>query len=249
MPDVLKAEIKKGRKKYGAAESRSRNMVPAIVYAKGSEPLMVELERIQFKKTLATGKRILEMEIAGQGKTHVQIKELQYKAPWEEVIHVDFLRIAEGQKVRVAVPIILTGTPEGKKKGGITDWSTRQIEVTCLPNEVPDSLTVDITALDINQSVRAEQIKLPNGVSFTHRSAHLLIVAVRMPQEEKVAEGEAASLQPEVIGAKPAEGEEAAAAGAAGGAAPAAGGAAKAPEAGKAAGKDAKGGKEDKGKK
>lgn len=247
MPEVIKASLKTGRKKYGAAESRSRNMVPAIVYAKGAEPVMVELERVPLKKTLATGKRILEMEIAGQGRTHVQIKELQYKAPWEEVIHVDFLRIAEGQKVRVAVPIILTGTPEGKKQGGVTDWSTRQIEVSCLPNEVPDSFTVDITALDINDSIRAEQIALPKGVSFTHRSAHLLIVSVRMPQEEKVAEGEAASVLPEVIGAKPAEGEE----GAEGGAAAPAGGA-KAPAGGaKAAAAPAKDdkGKGDKGKK
>ncbi|MGH8600650.1 MAG: 50S ribosomal protein L25, partial [Burkholderiales bacterium] len=149
---TLNAQVKTGRRKYGAAESRSRNMVPGIVYAKGAQPMMVEMERVHFKKTMSSGKRIFEMEIVGQGKTHVQLKELQYKAPWEEVIHADFLRIEDGQKVRIDVSIVLTGTPEGKKKGGITDWSTRQIEVSCLPDLVPESLTVDISKLDINDS-------------------------------------------------------------------------------------------------
>ncbi|HTL53493.1 MAG TPA: 50S ribosomal protein L25 [Planctomycetota bacterium] len=224
--EMLKAEIKTGRTKYGAADSRSRDRVPGIVYAKGSEPVMIEMDRIAFKKTIAAGKRIFEIEIAGQGKTHVQLKELQYKAPWEEIIHCDFLKIAPGQKVRVAVPIVLTGVPEGKKKGGVTDWMTRQIEVTCLPDMVPENFVVDITKLDLNDVLKASEIKLPSGVAFTHRSANLTIVNVKMPKEEKVVEGEATDLQPEVIGAKPAEGEEgeegaAAAGGAAAGGAPA----------------------------
>ena len=246
MPELLKAAIKTGRRKYGAAESRARNCVPGVVYAKGSEPVMIEMERGAFKKTLATGKRIFEIEIAGQGKTHVQLKELQYAAPWEEVIHCDFLKIAPGAKVRVAVPIVLTGIPEGKKKGGVTDWMTRQIEVTCLPDMVPENFTVDITKLDLNDVLKADEIKLPEGVAFTHRSAHLTIVNVRMPKEEKVVEGEATDLQPEVIGAKPAEGEEGAE-----GAAPAAGGAAPAKEGekGDKGAKAEKGDKGDKGKK
>ena len=135
------------------------------------------------------------------------IRELQTDSLTGEMIHIDFQRILMDQKVKVMVPIELEGEAEGvKTEGGLVDFVTREVEVECLPGQIPQRITLDVTPLHIGQHVEAGELEMPEGVSL-HVDPERVIVslAVRRVVEEVAEEGEedllieAEAEEPEVI--------------------------------------------------
>lgn len=135
------------------------------------------------------------------------IRDLQTDALTGEMIHIDFQRILMDQKVKVQVPIELAGESEGvKTEGGLLDFVTREIEIECLPNKIPQAVTLDVSPLHVGQHVEAGELELPEGVALLADAERVIVsVSVQKVVEEVTEEDEddllieAATEEPEVI--------------------------------------------------
>src|SRR2546423_3591510 len=176
----------------------------------------------------ASGENILvELEIAGSKGTRTALfKDVQHSPVGGDVLHVDFHAISMDEKITADVPLEPVGIANGVKNfGGLLEQNLRTLAVECLPRDLPDNITVDVSALNIGDSIHVRDIKLPDGVT-AKTPADLTAFSVLAPvvEEEPVAAVAEAAAGPEVIKEKKEEGEAAtpAASGAAKAAAPAA---------------------------
>jgi len=126
-------------------------------------------------------------------------------------LHIDFLRIDLTHPVHVKIPVILQGTPAGVKVGGLLEFLMREISITCLPKDIPESITLDISPLELHASIKAGQLSLPEGVEL-HMSPDTAVVRIVAPRVEIVEAAPAAEAgepaEPEVIGKGKKEAEE-----------------------------------------
>src|SRR5213082_1055209 len=230
----LKVEPRTATGRSAARRLKARGIVPAVVYGgkEKSQPLQVSARDINAMLSHASGENILvELEIAGEKATRTALlQEVQHSPVGGDVLHVDFHAISMDEKIQADVPLEPLGVPNGVKNfGGLLDQNLRALPIECLPRDLPDKITVDVTALNIGDAIHVRDIKLPQGV-VAKVNADLTVFSVMAPtaEEEPVtAEAEAAAAAgPEVITAKKEEGEAATpAAGAKGGPAAGKGGA------------------------
>jgi large subunit ribosomal protein L25 len=256
MAKALKVEAQP-REMGGSSQSRRLRRggaLPGIVYGEGKEGLRIQLDEHTFTKALKNheGEHLLmDLDVAGQGTKKVLLQEIQHNHLTGKIIHVDFHEIALNKKLRVKVPLRLMGEPVGvTQQGGVLEYLVREIEIECLPTDIPEHLDVDVSGLSISQRITAGDIKSTDGKFTVTTSKDIAVAAVTAPREEEAAAtpeaaAAAGAAEPEVLREKKEEGEEGAADGKAGAkdakAAPAKD--AKAP-AGKEAAKPAAGGKE-----
>lgn len=202
-----------------ARKLKARGGVPAVVYGGREKAQPVQLSRRDLTTVLshASGENILvELEIAGEGGTRMaMLQEVQHSPVGGEVLHVDFHAVSMDERIEADIPIEPTGTANGVKNfGGLLEQSLRELAVECLPRDLPDRISVDVSNLNIGDSIHVRDIKLPSGVTAKVQ-LELTVFSVMAPtvEEEPVAAAEAAT--PEVITEKKPEGETPAAGGAA----------------------------------
>ncbi len=199
---------------------RRNEMIPGIVYGHGMKPLSVEVPERVFHKALHTkaGENVLitlQIEGVKLKESTCRIKDIQHNPVTDKIDHVDFMVISLTEKITVKVPVVLLHVEDapGVKEGGSLDLVHREIEVECLPTQIPEKIEIDIKAMKINDLVHVKELALSADVKCL-LSEDDVVVAIHPPREEEVKpaeEGEAA--QPEVIekGKKEKEGEESAA--------------------------------------
>lgn len=219
-----RAEIgKSANKRY-----RSAGLLPSVVYSHGeaSIPLLIGYKDFCHRSKLARSSQIftLKSKDAAVDGRPVVVKEIQRNYLDGAVLHVDFQALKEDEAITVRIPLNIVGEPVGVKlQGGILTIVCHDLAVRCLPRNIPDTITVDVTSLEIGHNIHADGVKLPEGVDLAD-SPEETIVSVVVP---KVVE----EAKPATAEAAPAEGEAAAAAAgtaAPAGAAPAEGGGKKA---------------------
>jgi large subunit ribosomal protein L25 len=241
----LKVEPRTAVGRSAARRLKAQGIVPAVVYGgkEKSQPLQVSARDINAMLSHASGENILvELEIAGQKATRTALlQEVQHSPVGGDVLHVDFHAISMDEKIQADVPLEALGIATGVKNfGGLLDQNLRLLPIECLPRDLPDKITVDVSALNIGDAIHVRDIKLPAGV-VAKVQPDLTAFSVMAPviEEEPVAAEADAAAGPEVITAKKEEGEEAApaaggkgaaAAGAKGAPAPAGKGGAPAPK-------------------
>jgi len=200
---------------------RAGGEIPGVVYGGGRDPVTVSVDRhtmLELMRKAGSENAVYLLKLAGTEKSrHVMIREMDLHPVTRQVRHIDFQRILLTEKVRVSVPIHLQGTPEGvKNEGGLLDFVTREIEVECLPAEIPRYLEVDVSAFHIGQHLEARQVPLPEGLTLVSPPERVIAavahakVAVEAEAEE-AAEAlliEAEAEEPEVIGRRREEPEE-----------------------------------------
>ena len=190
--------------------------VPAILYGAGKEPMMVSLDHNAMARHLANEKfhtSILTVKVGGDSDQ--AILRDWYMHPYKPVVmHVDLQRISATEKIHMKVPLHFEGgdvAPGVKIDGGIVTHLMTDVDITCLPKDLPEFLTVDLSALNINESVHLSNIKLPEGVSITslaHGGDDLAVGAVTTIRVvEEVAPVVAAPAEGEAAAAAPVEGE------------------------------------------
>lgn len=216
----IQAEPREERGKNAARRARRSGRVPAVVYGGDGETIAVSVDPRQLQLVLdsESGRSaILALEIHGGESGRVMLRQFQTEPLRGRVLHADFVRIRADERLRVKVPIHITGEAKGVKlQGGIFEFVLREVEVECLPDDIPENIKFDISELMIGQNVRVSD--LPAGanakvVTDPHRVvAH--VVALKA-EEEKPAEGVevAATAEPELIRKPKAEEGEAPAAG------------------------------------
>ena len=188
---------------------RTRGLIPGVLYGAKREavPLAVSPKEITTILRSKTGENTLfDLEIGGS-RRRVILKEFQVEPIKGLLIHADFYEVALDKPIEVKVHIEVTGTPVGvKTQGGLLDHVTREVEVSCLPADIPEKISIDVSELEMGKAVRVGDLKVPDKVTMLS-AADLVIVHVVAPRaEEEVAavvapaEGEAAAgAEPEVI--------------------------------------------------
>lgn len=215
---VVTAEAREQRGKNEAKRLRARGRIPAIVYAAQKENVAISVSPRDLAAVFKTGaaeNTLVDLELEGK-KRKVILKDYQVHPVRPEFLHADFYEVALDKAIQVKVHIELQGIPVGvKTHGGLLEFVTREILVSCLPLDIPKKFIVDISELEINGEVRVSDVPMPAKVtSLTH--GDLMVAQVVTKHEEEAAaapvESVAVAAEPEVAkkGKAPVEGEAAA---------------------------------------
>jgi large subunit ribosomal protein L25 len=205
--NALVAELRDATGKGVARKLRAAGRIPAVVYGKGAESKAISVDPSALQRLLQSGgagmNTLIELSVDGATRT-VLVKELQRDPVRGRPLHTDFYLVELDQTVEVSVPLHLVGKAPGVELGGILDHPLREIELECLPRAIPESVDVDVSALEVGDSIHVRDLELPEGVSV-QTDANLAVASVITPAvvEEPVAE------EPEEGEEALAEGEEA----------------------------------------
>ncbi len=183
------------RTKTGTGVSRRlrmADMVPGVVYGKGLDPITVSIKVRDLQEAIsgAGGQNNLITLIGGGSldQNIAIVADIQRDPLKRTFKHVDLHRINPNEKLRVTVPVVLTGTAIGVKEGGLLDLAHHQLHIECLPGNIPDSITIDVSDLKIAHSIHVSEIPLPEGIVILDQ-AKIPVVSVlgRAKEEEATA--------------------------------------------------------------
>lgn len=206
------------REKLGknhAHRIRKGSRIPAILYGSKLVPIPLEMDLKDFQKVLKTeaGENvILTLKIGGvkKGNEHTAIiKEIQTDPVTDALYHVDFNAISLTQKIRVKVPVHAKGEAPGIKEGGVLEHVHHEIEVECLPAEIPEKIEVHVDQMNIGDAIHVKNVTFPAGVICILDPEEVIFTVLAPMKEEVVPPPEEAPKEPEVIGKKKEEGAEA----------------------------------------
>ncbi len=212
---IPKLTVEPRTAKGGRASARLRasGMMPIVIYGHKENPVHVSANAKEVTHLLHERARLLE--VAVEGKTQAcLVKDVQWDHLGSQIIHLDLARVDLNERVKVNVEVLLTGEAKGlKEAGAYLAHPVTEIEIECVVAQIPESLSIDISHLGLRESVSARDVKLPAGAKLI-TDPETIIAMVDEAVEEAVAAAtpeEGAAAEPELIGRKPAEGEEAAA--------------------------------------
>lgn len=213
---LVKAETRDESGSGAVKSLRKEGILPGIVYGSGKEAQMVQLNEHDFEQLLrhhAGESLIIDLTIGKDETKKVLLKDVQHHPVSGRILHVDFHEISMTEKLVVEIPVELTGEPEGvTQQGGVLEHLIREIEIECLPADIPELVEVDVSALMIGDSLSVEDINIDRSKITILTAPDVAVAAVAAPRveeepaEEGAAEGEAA--EPEVIGEKKEDEEE-----------------------------------------
>jgi large subunit ribosomal protein L25 len=223
MEAVLEATSRDSFGKNEARRTRRDGKVPAVVYGGSTDgsptATAIAVEPKALLKILHSesgANTLISLKLAGAGDTKVLVKHFQLDPLTHQVLHADFYRVAMDKVIQVTIPVIVKGEPKGvKQQGGVLELIRREIEIECLPGDIPENVEVDASELMLNQGIRVRDIAVsPKWQAIS--DADMMLVHVIMPKAEEAAapaEGAtaaaAAPAEPEVIKkGKKEEGEE-----------------------------------------
>ncbi len=171
MPEVVAAKPREGKfNKNAARRVRRAGKIPAVLYGAGSEAVAIEVDPKQIARILYSESghnTIFDVEIAGQSTAKAMIVDWQYEPIKDQLIHIDLKRIALDKTLRVSVRVKLLGIPVGvKSTGGILDQVLREVEVECLPGDIPSHIDVDVSAMNLYDVVRVSDLPHSGSIKF-----------------------------------------------------------------------------------
>ncbi len=196
----LSGELRTGRRKAVASRLRRAGKIPAVVYG-AVEPLTITVDAREFRTNFKriTGNTIIELRLP-QGAHEVLVKDYQRDNLTGEILHIDFYEFKKGVALRTRVPVRLTGNPVGVKEGGILETLLHALEVECLPKDLPEEITLDISELALGHALHVRDLRVPDAVKSLAAADQVVCIVAHRKAEEEVAPAAAAV-----------EGEEAAA--------------------------------------
>tara|TARA_B100001250_G_scaffold51280_1_gene40065 strand:- start:10054 stop:10722 length:669 start_codon:yes stop_codon:yes gene_type:complete len=171
------------RTKFGTKESnqiRKKGLIPAVLYYSGEKNNHISIDKSVFFHALQSSQRVYEIE-QGKEKQFVMIKEIQYHPVTDEIIHVDLMRVRRSEKMTILVPLILVGNSIGVKEGGILSQSINQVEISCLPTNVPENIEIDIENVELGQSLSVSDIKVKDGEVELLTASDINILTIQAP--------------------------------------------------------------------
>ena len=194
MEAVLEATVRESRGKNEARRTRVAGRVPAVVYGTtGSgkaEATAIAIEPKALRKILHSesgANTLISLKLAGAGDTRVLVKEYQLDPITHQILHADFYRVAMDKVLRVTVPVTIKGEAPGvKQQGGILEFVHRQVEVECLPADIPEHIEINVGDLMLHQGIRVRDAAANPKVKVV-TDADTMLVHVIMPKAEEVA--------------------------------------------------------------
>ena len=208
MEAILEATARDTFGKNEARRTRREGKVPAVLYGgdgKNATPIAVPPKALlKILHSEAGQNTLISLKLAGAGDTRVLVKDFQLDPVTHQVLHADFYRVAMDRALQVTIPVTVHGEPKGvKQQGGVLEFIRREIEIECLPGDIPENIDIDVSELMLHQGIRVRDIPVnPKWKPITEGEA--MLVHVIMPKAEEVAApAEAAAAAP----ATPAEPE------------------------------------------
>jgi large subunit ribosomal protein L25 len=204
---ALKAEPRSATGKGANRKIRATGRIPAVVYGHGDETRALTLDSHELDRLLSqvnVGNTIIDLTVAGEPATvKTLVREIQRHAYRDDILHIDFYQIHAGERITVSIPLRLVGAAPGVKAGGMLQHALTDLDIRCFPDRIPESIDVDISQLEIGDTVHAGELILPEGVESlipADRSVCSVlppaVVAVEVPAEVVAEEAVA---EPEVI--------------------------------------------------
>jgi large subunit ribosomal protein L25 len=199
----LSASRRSGTGRSAVRKIKAQGGVPAIIYGAKQQPEALQISKrdISLMFSHASGENILvELEIDGEsGSRLALVQEVQHSPVGGDVLHIDFHAVSMDEMIEAEVPLEPVGTPEGVKTfGGLLEQALRSLEIECLPKNLPDVITVDVSHLNIGDAIHVKEIPLPEGVK-TRVPVDLTAFSVLAPTVEEVPVAAEAATAPEVI--------------------------------------------------
>src|SRR5437588_3046872 len=220
--NTLEAQQREAGTKNHARRVRREGKIPAVIYGAGKDAMPVSVDPRHVLRILRSDSghnTIFDLALHGGEKTKAMIVDWQYEPIKGHILHIDLKRVAMDERMRVKVPVLLKGEAAGvKQQGGILDWVLREVEIECLPGDIPSAIEADVTELVFGKVLRVSDLvhneKLEVITDANQPVAHITTVKeeVVTTPEAVAAEAAAAPAEPEVIkkGKQELEGEESA---------------------------------------
>ncbi|MBL4721994.1 MAG: 50S ribosomal protein L25/general stress protein Ctc [Alphaproteobacteria bacterium] len=190
---VLPAELKEGAGKGAARATRRAGRVPCVVYGDKKTPVLISVDPREIMKGLRAGtffSTVYDVEIDGSKIERVLARDVQFHPVTDVPQHVDFLRVSASTTVTVEVPCRFLNEEEsvGLKRGGVLNVVRYTIEVTCMVDAIPQSIDVDLSGVDIGDSIHFSAVSVPDGVTptITDRDFTIATIAAPSVMEEEV---------------------------------------------------------------
>ncbi len=194
---TLSAEARDRAGKGASRAMRREGRVPAVIYGDKQEPLTIHLEEKALVKAMSNGhfmNSVVMIDVSG-GQTRTLPKDVQFHPVTDRPLHVDFLRIAEHAKVHVNVPIRFSGDDRsrGIKRGGVLNAVRHELELVCDAANIPDEIEIDLSELDIGDSLHISQVRLPQGTEWAITDRDFTVATIVAPSGMKAEAEDAAA--------------------------------------------------------
>ena len=205
---VLKAKSRQSSGSEAARKIRRSGRVPGVLYGRSGKAISIDLDALEFASGVKNISESTIVKVEIDGKPHEAfVKDTQRNILDGNIVHVDFYEVKSDELVRARVSIQLKGSAAGVREGGVLEFPLQEIEVECLPKDLPERIELDISELGTNQSIHVRDIKLSSGVRVIS-SSDQVVALVKFAKEDKpeaAAEVEVAAAAPVAEGAKDAK--------------------------------------------
>ena len=181
--EKLNVDIRKEQGTSAARRTRLQNKIPAVVYHSGVEATPLSVDKISLNKALRTGQMIFEVNVEDKDQ-FVLVKEIQYHPVTDEIIHIDFQKVKEDEKISLEVAVRSSGEAQGVKLGGLLVQMLNSVTIKCKPAEIPEFLEINVTDMEMNTNLFVKDITLPSDVEML-TAEDIAVVSVQEPKQEK----------------------------------------------------------------
>jgi len=211
----LAVEARTASGSSAARRLRRRGLVPAVLYGRGMEPVAIAISDKSLRDLLHGGGQnvLVRLRVAAAGEpAMVMLKEIQRHPVTGGVLNVDFHKVSLTEKITAQVSILLSGEAPGVKHGGVVDQVLREVEVECLPTDIPPSMSLDVSELEVGHSLHVSDLTPPEGVVITDDPTGVVVTITRVAEEKPAVAAPEVAAAEEAAAPAEAEAEQAEAA-------------------------------------
>ena len=200
MAEALNVKVRDTRGKRNSKRLRRNGAIPAVLYGHKEDSVSLAVSADEMAAVLRHGGRVVDLK--GPLNEKALIRDLQWDTYGIDVIHIDFARVSEHERIHVEVPVELRGQAPGTKEGGIVELLVHELEIECEAISIPEKIEINVNDLHLGGELLAKDLPLPQGVKLLTDPETVLVHCVEPMGEEELAAGEAAPGEPEIIGRK-----------------------------------------------
>jgi large subunit ribosomal protein L25 len=176
--------------KAAARSIRNAGNVPCVLYGRDIDPVHFQVSELSLRPLIFTHEtHTVEVELDGETWPCI-LRDIDFDPVSDEPIHADFLLLTEGQTIRMTIPIQLIGTPAGQLEGGMTQQVISELEIECLPKDIPGHVELDVAALEIGDTLHVSDVEIENVTILTPPERTIVTIAGALPEEEELLEEE-----------------------------------------------------------
>ena len=205
---IIEAKERKTINKRSRNSLRNEGRVPGVLYGSRMEPIPIDVTRVAINPVIFTAKtHLLSLKLDGHQDYECVVKDVQFDPVSDKVVHFDLIGLTRGEKIELEVPVQILGSAVGVKEGGLLQESLHKLNIECLPVNIPQSLEIDVTSLNVGDSIHVADLSFENITILNPEDA--IVVSVVLPKVEKEPEPaeegeefdeEEGTAEPEVIG-------------------------------------------------